>query len=444
MLPTSQMTRLRTVRYASRNILGTFLNPLRAMPRCFLLLLTCVRGVAPQTPTTPTTTPPTIRSYVNEVLVPVVVRDGKGLAVGDLKQEDFQVFDKGKQQEITGFTLERRSKVSRNDKDAASQPKVPNEGPKPATPPGRFIVFLFDDMHLSNEDLYQAKKAATRMLDSALSESDVAVVIATSGSESGLTRDRSKLQKAIQSLTTHELFQHSAGECPKLDYYQADRIVNWDDGIALQAAAEAAQACAGGLDSDPSRRAVEAAKEAVALGDQDVRRTLGFVEAVVKDLGTLPGARILIIVSPGFMTLTPTGLAMKSRIIDAAARSNVTISALDARGLYTTIGDASQPGGGSTTVAQTGNVFRSASMSVNAAVMAELANGTGGTYFHNSNDLEGGFQLLTVEPEFIYLLEFSADKVKNDGSYHELKVKVNRKGIVVQTRRGYVAPPRKK
>lgn len=144
------------------------------------------------------------------------------------------------------------------------------------------------------------------------------------------------------------------------------------------------------------------------------------------------------------MTLTPTGLALKSRIIDAAARSNVTISALDARGLYTTIGDASQPGGGSTTVAQTGNLFRSAYMSVNAAVMAELANGTGGTYFHNSNDLEGGFQLLTVEPEFIYLLEFSADKVKNDGSYHELKVKVNRKGIVVQTRRGYVAPPRKK
>lgn len=282
MLPTSQMARLRTVRYASRNILNTFLNPLLAMSRCFLLLLTCVRGVAPQAPTTPSTTPPTIRSYINEVLVPVVVRDEKGRAVGDLKQGDFQVFDKGKPQEITGFTLERRTKVSSNDKDAASQPKVPNEGPKPATPPERFIVFLFDDMHLGNDDLYQAKKAATRMLDSALSESDVAVVIATSGGESGLTRDRSKLQKAIESLTTHELFQHHAGECPKLDYYQADRIVNFDDAIALQAAAEAAAACGA---AEPSRSAVEAAKEAVALGDQDVRRTLGFIETVVKDLG---------------------------------------------------------------------------------------------------------------------------------------------------------------
>lgn len=214
--------------------------------------------------------------------MPVVVRDEKGRAVGDLKQGDFQVFDKGKPQEITGFTLERRTKVSSNDKDAASQPKVPNEGPKPATPPERFIVFLFDDMHLGNDDLYQAKKAATRMLDSALSESDVAVVIATSGGESGLTRDRSKLQKAIESLTTHELFQHHAGECPKLDYYQADRIVNFDDAIALQAAAEAAAACGA---AEPSRSAVEAAKEAVALGDQDVRRTLGFIETVVKDLG---------------------------------------------------------------------------------------------------------------------------------------------------------------
>ena len=56
--------------------------------------------------------------------------------------------------------------------------------------------------------------------------------------------------------------------------------------------------------------------------------------------------------------------------------------------------------------------------------MAELAAATGGTYFHNSNDLEGGFKRLAEAPEYLYLLAFSIGDVKQNGSYHRLKVKV--------------------
>ncbi len=55
--------------------------------------------------------------------------------------------------------------------------------------------------------------------------------------------------------------------------------------------------------------------------------------------------------------------------------------------------------------------------------MAEPADGSGGTYFNNSNDLEGGFKALTVIPEYVYLLELSLQNVKQDGAYHPLKVK---------------------
>ena len=65
-------------------------------------------------------------------------------------------------------------------------------------------------------------------------------------------------------------------------------------------------------------------------------------------------------------------------------------------------------------------------MSLNEAIMTEFANGTGGTYFHNSNDLEGGLKTLTQVPEYLYLLEFSPSMKKPDGKFHALKVIVDR------------------
>jgi VWFA-related protein len=84
--------------------------------------------------------------------------------------------------------------------------------------------------------------------------------------------------------------------------------------------------------------------------------------------------------------------------------------------------------------------YRRSSMSSNENVMAELADGTGGTYFHNSNDLEGGFKRLAAAPEYLYLLEFSLKGIKQNGSYHRLKVMVDQDGVKLQARHGYFAP----
>lgn len=157
----------------------------------------------------------------------------------------------------------------------------------------------------------------------------------------------------------------------------------------------------------------------------------------MRRVAELPGQRTLILVSPGFLTVSPEALNEESRVIDLAAQSNVTISALDTRGVYVTQVTASE-----NTVGRSVDVVGSLRRSETSAAegtLGALADGTGGRFFHNSNDLAAGFKELTAMPECVYLLELPLD-VKMDGFYHRLKVKVDRAGVDVQARRVYFVP----
>jgi hypothetical protein len=77
-------------------------------------------------------------------------------------------------------------------------------------------------------------------------------------------------------------------------------------------------------------------------------------------------------------------------------------------------------------------------------VLAEIANGTGGTFFHNSNDLDAGFDRVAGNPEYRYILGFSPDNLKADGRLHALKVSIvpNPHHYDLDARRSYTAPKR--
>jgi VWFA-related protein len=421
----------------------------------------------------------TFSSRVNLVSVPVVVRDSEGRAVGNLKQEDFQLFDKGKLQTITAFSIERSGKTESPavETSAPGSNRQAQTKPIPARPalPERYIAYLVDDIHLQRGDLLQTRRAVNRHLDEALEPGSRAAIFITSGRMmADFTDDREKLHKAVDSILPWTSGPDPQQDCPSITYYQADYLANKTQyfsgflftdlqilGFAssdqlLSAVLDQAAGCSGASSPpssppDPTGQTLPpdvplirlvriAVHQALEYGNRDTSFSLGAVKDIVRRMSTVPGSRTIVLVSPGFI-LTQDFRSAEYDVLDRAVRANITVNTIDMRGLYAMPGfDASQPGSSS----QFGGTLTQAAISEASQaddVLGELADGTGGTFFHNDNGLKEGLNLLAARPEYIYVLGFSPQNLKYDGSYHTLKVKVgNLRNATLQVRRGYWAP----
>ncbi len=298
---------------------------------------------------------PIFKVNVKEVMVRVVARDAKGNAVGNLTKDDFQIFDKGKPQVITHFSVEQPGAQAAKEQKTSEQTSGPGgAGAAPAAAPERFVAYLFDDIHLKFGDLARVRDAAERQF-ATLRPTDRAAVFSTSGRTMlDYTNDRAKLHETLLRLRPNPISGSGVTECPDISYYMADLIVNKQDTQVLQIAAYEVLSCNGsfsslsgvanGAISASDTIALNAAHMVLERGEAESRLTLGTLKSVVQELAKTPGERAVVLISPGF--IIPDLEYEFSDIVDKALRSQIIISSLDARGLYALVpgGDADKPG----------------------------------------------------------------------------------------------------
>src|SRR5260370_29753798 len=130
------------------------------------------------------------------------------------------------------------------------------------------------------------------------------------------------------------------------------------------------------------------ANRALVQGDNETQYAYRHLEDVVRHLSTMPGQRVLVFVSPGFI---PSTLQSEvSEMVDRATRANIVINTIDARGLYApdVMGDIADPPNDTFRTAGYKTSYRVAAQSAQDEVLAQLADGTGGKFFHNRNDVD--------------------------------------------------------
>jgi VWFA-related protein len=394
-------------------------------------------------------TPTTFKVRVNLVLVRVVVRDARGKIVPNLKKEDFQLYDNRKLQAISSFSVEtpetRTASAVASTAAEGSSSSADAAGGKAVVLPQRFVSMVFDDVHLSMSDALFVRDSARRFFDG-LAASDRVSLNTTSGQlTQEFTDDHDKLAKALLGITPHTLTSAGFHDCPDVGYYQADLIVNKSDPQALDVATVEALDCA--FSGDPrmmtaaQNLARAAADRMVVQGDNETQYAYRHLDEVVKRLANMPGQRVLVLVSPGFISSTLQSEA--SDMVDRATRANIVINTIDARGLYTpdVMGDIADPPTNTVRTAGYKTSYQVATQSAQEEVLAQLADGTGGKFFHNRNDVDEAMREAGAAPASSYLLGFSPQNLKIDGRFHALKVALtNKEKLDIQARHGYFAP----
>lgn len=325
---------------------------------------------------------PTFRAGANLVRVDVTVIDRHGNPVTDLGKDDFEVREDNALQTIEAFKLVEASGQPAPDDDQSLPIRSPEHAAAEAARDDiRLFVIFWDEYHIDRmEPAYVGREALTDLMRNAFGPTDLVALTDPLTPSDAIRFSRDRRALADQA---HQLKGRRGLYLPPRSPMEEAQLEGGGDVETLRAQVTAS------------------ALEATVLFLRSIKEGRKSILFVSQDIGPIGGRG-------------PDGLSERYHWLDKVVRlandSNTAIYTLDPRGLIGQMSD----------------------------VLRGLADGTGGKAIQNNSPVNMMRQMVKEASAF-YLLGYPS-QAPADGKFHRIKVRVNRPGVEVRARSGYLAP----
>jgi len=420
----------------------------------------------------------TIKVEVRQVLVPVVVTDSQGHHLTGLTQADFKVFEDGVEQKITAFSVERSGIPQTPAAQPAAAAPVSGQAPSAAAQPARprrTYIILIDTLNTSFRGFSAAREALVKLFRQEQSADSQYVAIALGAEPEmvvNVTPNASAVLAALESKRMQKIFLDGrVGSLqPEMEHFTAG--LNETRAACDQASLDSVLKikCAAGLE-----RMAQQARQVSELEETILVGFLRQFRSIVAQLARARDRRTILLVSDGFTVepgraeyslmngyfpaashclipsdiyCPPSALQSVHRmseefdpILKLAAAGNITIDTIDSRGTYgQKTFDAESAGVSPAVDGAVGRAQRDVA-AMNGNTLREIAAATGGTAWHDDNDLLGGMERAFADGRDYYTLAYVSGNADYDGKFRAITVKVRDPKAVVNAKRGYWAAP---
>ena len=421
---------------------------------------------AAELPNTPATASPgsPLRVTARLVDIGVVAYDKRGNPVTNLKPEDFQIFDNGRQQEVRFFSraggapAEDSAKVSDRvtDRPAVSNQHAPAEAKPGIEGTDNTTILLIDSSNLAWADLTHARGEILRFLRSLPANESVGLYVVKANGlqflEEG-TADHALLAAKLSQWMPSAKELARAQEEETRNRQQFDEVLHPED----------LQYVNGNSGSAPDK-AEPVDPKLRDFGSNPAREALSILVVVARHLAAIPGHKNLVWVSSDNALADWTDKAVSSdkgskhieafvlRPQEAMNDAHVSVYPLDASQLETQAIDSSlknrniqlapsapgppPPQGGG---APDGRITEEMMQDLHPiqAPIQEMARATGGRAIPRAGDMAAALNSVVQDGRATYLLSFSPN-LPADDQYHLLTVKLPaRRGVTLRYRTGY-------
>jgi VWFA-related protein len=390
------------------------------------LIVVAALAQTPPADVTPKQPEVVLKATTRLVQVSVIVQR-HAQPVADLKKEDFQLRENGKVQKIDLFSVEATDKATL---PKAASPLPPgiytNELTQRPGSPASVTIILLDNNNTNLERQMFARQQVLKYLQTIKPEDRIGIYRLAGG------------LKVLHSYTTDSadlvalLANYKGKEIPDLSKNATGAL----DGELVQINQFFNAPGSSGMERD-------------FYTIDRVKGTLKAIEFIADNLASMPGRKNLIWVSGGFPNqINLLNFKDPTRIqadftgdirscIRAMNNANLSIYPVDSRGLMTDRRFSAEH--------QKVNLRPTAKAPIgvnNQETMDELASGTGGRAYYNTNDLKKAIADAVDDSRVVYTLGFYPSDEAFDGKFHKLEVKVtDQSGLSLRYRKGYFDAP---